>query len=225
MKQLQRTSEWFNDRLFRFTSSELDKLLSEPKSKASKDAGELSESSKEYVYDKISEYITNGTILDYRELNTKEVKWGEQYEDEARTVYECVTGNQVDLCGFIPYNDYFGGSPDGLVGSDGMIEIKCPYEGRIFVKYLLLEKPDDLKKLKRVYYTQIQGNLLATGRKWCDFVAYDPRVQNKDLAINILRIDRDDSYIAECVEQLEKANNYMNTVKKRLINKIINGKN
>ena len=186
---------------------------------------QLSESSKEYVYDKISEYITNGTILDYRELNTKEVKWGEQYEDEARTVYECITGNQVDLCGFIPYNDYFGGSPDGLVGSDGMIEIKCPYEGRIFVKYLLLEKPDDLKKLKRVYYTQIQGNLLATGRKWCDFVAYDPRVQNKDLAISILRINRDDSYIAKCVEQLEKANNYMAEVKSKLINKIINGKN
>lgn len=225
MKQLQRTSEWFNDRLFRFTSSELDKLLSEPKSKASKEAGELSESSKDYVFDKISEYITNGTILDYRELNTKEINWGENYEDEARKVYESVSGNSVDLCGFFPYNEYFGGSPDGLVGSDGIIEIKCPYTGRIFVKYLLLETPDDLKRLKREYYTQIQGNLLATGRKWCDFVAYDPRVQNKDLAINILRIDRDDSYIAKCVDQLEKANNYMAEVKSKLINKIINGKN
>ena len=59
-----------------FTSSELDDLLSEPKSKANKEAGKLSESSKDYVYDKVSEQITNGTILDYKELNNKEVKWG-----------------------------------------------------------------------------------------------------------------------------------------------------
>lgn len=219
-QQLQRTSKWFADRLFRFTSSELDKLLSEPKSKTAKNAGELSESSKDYIYDKISEYITNGTILDYRDLNTKEVKWGEQYEDEARNVYVAKTGQEVDLCGFIPYNEYFGGSPDGLVGSDGMIEIKCPYSGKVFVRYLIMDKADDLKQYKREYYTQIQGNLLATGRKWCDFVAYDPRVQNFDLSIKILRIERDEDYISRCLEQLNKANLYKEQIKSKLIKMI-----
>ena len=88
MEQLQRTPEWYSGRLEMFTSSELDDLLSEPKSKADKEAGKLSESSKDYVYDKVSEQITNGTILDYKELNNKEVKWGQQYEDEARMQYE-----------------------------------------------------------------------------------------------------------------------------------------
>ena len=181
MEQLQRTPEWYSGRLEMFTSSELDDLLSEPKSKANKEAGKLSESSKDYVYDKVSEQITNGTILDYKELNNKEVKWGQQYEDEARMQYEARTGNKVDLCGFIRYNEYFGGSPDGLVGEDGIIEIKCPYSGKNYVEYLLLETQEDLKKLNRKYYTQIQGNLIVTSRKWCDFIAYDPRVHNPDL--------------------------------------------
>ena len=54
---LQNNPDWYQDRLFHFTSSELYKLLSEPREKAKKEAGELSESAKTYVYDKISEYI------------------------------------------------------------------------------------------------------------------------------------------------------------------------
>lgn len=220
MEQLQRTPEWYSGRLEMFTSSELDTLLSEPKSKADREAGKLSESSKDYVYDKVSEQITNGTILDYKELNNKEVKWGQQYEDEARMQYEARTGNKVDLCGFIRYNEYFGGSPDGLVGEDGIIEIKCPYSGKNYVEYLLLETQEDLKKLNRKYYAQIQGNLIVTSRKWCDFIAYDPRVQNPDLALKILRVERDETFIDFCLKQLEKANKYKEEIKSKLLKMI-----
>lgn len=220
MEQLQRTPKWYADRLFRFTSSELDNLLSEPRTKTDREAGELSESSKGYVYDKIAEYITNGTILDYREINTKEVKWGQQYEDEARWIYEAKTGSRVDLCGFIPYNDYFGGSPDGLAGDEGIIEIKCPYSGAVHVRYMLLETQKELQALKRVYYAQIQGNLIVTGRKWCDFISYDPRVQNPALALKILRVERDEPFIEFCLKQLEKANRYKEMIKDKLFKMI-----
>lgn len=218
---LQRTPEWYSQRLFRFTSSELDNLLSEPKTKADKEAGTLSESSKSYVYDKISEYITNGTILDYKELNTKEIRWGEKYEDEARCKYEDQTGNKVDLCGFFPYRDYFGGSPDGLVGDEGMIEIKCPYNGSVHVRYMLLKTQEDLKRLKRDYYAQIQGNFIVTGRKWCDFISYDPRVQNPVLSLKILRVERDEPFIDFCIKQLEKANRYKEEIKNELFKMLV----
>ena len=77
---LQNNPDWYQDRLFHFTSSELYKLLSEPREKAKKEAGELSESAKTYVYDKISEYITNGTCLEYKDFNSREVQWGKELE-------------------------------------------------------------------------------------------------------------------------------------------------
>ena len=134
--------------------------------------------------------------------------------------YEARTGNKVDLCGFIRYNKYFGGSPDGLVGEDGIVEIKCPYSGKVYVKYLLLETQEDLKKLNRGYYTQIQGNLIVTSRKWCDFIAYDPRVQNPDLALKILRVERDEPFIDFCLKQLKKANKYKEEIKSKLLKMI-----
>lgn len=218
--ELQRTPEWYSQRLFRFTSSELDNLLTEPRSKSDREAGLMAESCKKYVYDKISEYITNGTILDYKDIDTREVRWGEEHEDEARSAYERRMNVKVDACGFFPYKDYFGGSPDGLVGDDGLIEIKCPYNGSIHVMYMLLEGQEDLKRVKRDYYAQIQGNFIVTGRKWCDFISFDPRVQNPALAIKVLRILPDEGFIDLCKRQLEKANKYKEEIKEKLIGMI-----
>lgn len=209
---LQGNPEWFNDRLFHFTSSELHKLLSEPKFKADKDAGELSQTAKSYVFDKVSEYITNGTCLEYREINTKEVKWGQYYELEARHLYEQRKHCFVEDCGFIEYNEYFGGSPDGVVNEDGFIEIKCPYNSSRHVENLLLENREHFKKIHPDYYAQIQGNFIATNRKWCDFISYDPRVQNPLFQIKILRILPDNIFIEKCLDKLNKAHTYKQKV-------------
>lgn len=214
---LQNNPEWYQDRLFHFTSSELYKLLSEPREKAKKEAGELSESAKTYVYDKISEYITNGTCLDYKELNTREVQWGKDLEIPARHVYEKARDVQVSDCGFYEYNPYFGGSPDGLVGDDGIIEIKCPFNTSVHVKHLRMKTQEDLAKGYFEYYVQIQGNFIATGRKWCDFISYDPRCQNELFALKVLRIERDEELIQKCLEKLAKANEYKNMVMDELI--------
>lgn len=103
---------------------------------------------------------------------TPATQWGVDHEDEARKVYEDMTGELVDLVGFIPHPEveYFGASPDGLVGADGLLEIKCPYSSQ--------------KHLARVaegvvpeeYKPQMLVQLLCTGRKWVDFVSYDPRI-------------------------------------------------
>lgn len=202
---LQKTSRWYADRLFHFTSSEVGKLLKEPKSKADKEAGKLSASAEGYIFDKLAEILTNGTCIDYTAIDTKELKWGNEFEAIARKEYEQRCGVCVELCGFIPYNSIFGGSPDGLVGEDGLIEIKCPYNSANHARNLLLQSVEDFIKLHPDYYAQIQGNLLATGRQWADFVSYDPRVQNSSLMLKVLRINREETFIESIKSALQRA--------------------
>ena len=182
---LQDNPEWYRDRLFHFTSSELYKLLSEPREKVKKKAGE--------------------------------VAWGKELEISARHAYEKKKGVEVNDCGFFEFNDYFGGSPDGLVGQDGFIEIKCPFNTSIHVKHLRLKDENDLKKEHYEYYVQIQGNFIATGRKWCDFISYDPRCQSELFALKVIRVLPDQEFIENCIKKLAKANEYKEKVMDEII--------
>ena len=94
------------------------------------------------------------------------------HEDEARTRYEDETGELVDLVGFIPHPsiEMFGASPDGFVGTDGLLEIKCPNTVTQIRRVKAGVVPEE-------YKAQMQVQLLCTGRKWVDFVSYDPRIQ------------------------------------------------
>lgn len=213
----QNTPEWFNNRLFHFTSSELHKLMTSPRKKKDKEAGNPSKTTEDYIFDKLAEELTNGTCLDYNELNTRDVRWGHQYEPEARAVYEDRTGNTVDLCGFIEWSHTFGGSPDGLVGEDGIIEIKCPYNSAVHAKYLLLETASELHGIKPEYYAQIQGNLLVTGRKWCDFISYDPRCQNRYFMLKILRVERDEEFLKKIREALDNADRIKEQITAKMV--------
>lgn len=213
----QNSPEWYNARLFHFTSSELHKLMTEPRSAADKAAGKLSATAETYVLDKVAEYLTNGLCLDYKERFSKETDWGNAYEEVAREVYEKRMGVSVELCGFLPYGEDFGGSPDGLVGDDGIIEIKCPYNSSVHAAYLLMMSAEDLRRVRPEYYAQIQGNLLVTGRKWADFVSFDPRMQNDVFALKVLRIERDEAFIAKAVGALGRASAVKNEIKRKLL--------
>lgn len=211
--QSQNNAQWYGARLFHFTSSELHKLLTKPK------GGEgISKTAETYIFDKIAEELTNGTCLDYTQIDTKETRWGHEFEPAAREAYEQAMGVEVELCGFIEHSPSFGGSPDGLVGEDGGIEIKCPFNSAVHARYLMMRKAEDLKALKPEYYTQIQGNLLVTGRKWFDFVSFDPRVQNPAFQLMVLHIPRDEKMIAEIVEALDRATKYRDELLKQLMN-------
>ena len=196
---LQNCPQWYGDRLFHFTASELHKLLTPGR------GGGLSRAAESYIFDKLAEELTAGTCLDYAEVDTRAIRWGHNYEADARTRYEERTGQRVELCGFVEWSPLFGGSPDGLVGDDGGIEIKCPYSSAVHARYLLLSTPADLERLRPEYYAQMQGNMLATGRAWMDFVSFDPRVQCEALALKILRIPRDEPFIDRILKCLEEA--------------------
>ncbi|MBD9453279.1 YqaJ viral recombinase family protein [Rhizobium sp. RHZ02] len=120
--------------------------------------------------------------------------WGTEMEPRARAAYEYNRVAKVDLIGFVmhPTIADSGASPDGLVGDDGLIEIKCP-ETHTHIKTLKGRAvPTD-------YATQIQWQLACTGRKWCDFVSYDPRMPEA-MQFFCVRVHR----VPEIIEELEK---------------------
>lgn len=95
---------------------------------------------------------------------------GHAVEPEARMMYEAETFNVVKDGGFFALGDYLGASPDGLVGDDGLLEIKCP-KFNTMIDYLID------KEVPREYYVQIQTQLLCSGKQWCDFMAYHPSMR------------------------------------------------
>lgn len=91
-------------------------------------------------------------------------EYGNNNEDNARRAYEMETGNTVEPAPFVSHAEWFGASPDGFIGDDGLLEIKCPFGKRKD------EKPvfDSLEDQPH-YYAQVQVQLFVTGRDWCDF--------------------------------------------------------
>lgn len=113
---------------------------------------------------------------------------GSMVEQEAREEYEEATGYKVTQVGFVERDEDVGCSPDGLVGDDGMIEIKCP-NSSTHIGYCRGNR------LPTTYVPQVQGQLWVCERKWCDFVSYDPRI--KDKPYFRIRVKRDEDYIKE----------------------------
>ncbi len=124
------------------------------------------------------------------------MSWGTDHEPDARASYEFITGNTVEEIGFVdhPTIPKSGASPDGLIGEDGLIEIKCPNTAT-HIDYLLKGKAP------AGYLKQMNWQMECTGRKWCDFVSYDPRMPI-DLQLFIVRVDRDEELTTEIVESV-----------------------
>jgi predicted phage-related endonuclease len=123
------------------------------------------------------------------------MQWGKDNEAQARDAYAFLKGVDVERAPFVdhPSIAMSGASPDGFVGSDGLLEIKCP---------LTATHIDTLLggKIEGKYITQMQWQMACTGTLWCDFVSYDPRMP-EHLAIWVKRVPRDDAMI----EELESA--------------------
>jgi hypothetical protein len=173
----QGSAEWIQERLGRFTASEIHKLIP-----SGKGGNVFSETGKTYILEKLVELETGFPASD---IYGPALDWGTEHEPMAREWYTKLTGNVVQEAYFEPYGTHAGGSPDGLVGELGIIEIKCPFKTVNHFKYRMARKADDLPA---EYFWQIQMNLLCTGRSWCDFVSFDPRVRTKELGIFILRV-------------------------------------
>ena len=212
---------WEGKRLGRFTSSEIHKLMTEPRTKAAKEAGELSEGAKTYVEQKVAEYITQ-CRNDFSNMATE---WGNEHEPEAALLFAQSIGMDVTsmdfvYCGgdqpeFIPYKSFSGGSPDIILPTlDAIAEIKCPFESKNHIKHLLLNSDTIAEELPE-YYCQMQCNMLFAEKSKAYFISYDPRFP-EPLNLKVIAIERNDDFLAKVVYKLEAAMAY----RSELLNKL-----
>lgn len=128
------------------------------------------------------------------------LQWGSDVEPFAREAYELETGAIVEQVGFVAHPDhpFVGSSPDGLVGADGGIEIKCPKNPAVHLQRFIDGVPSE-------YLPQIHGNIWVTGRQWWDFVSFDPRFPEpyRLLRIRVVRDEAQIKAIEKCVLEAE----------------------
>lgn len=198
----QRDEVWRDARCGKFTASEIWKLMTDPQSKADKDAGNWSKTALTYIHTKVAEELT-GQI--HQNSNAYPLVWGEEQEPVAKQVLEHKTGLQVTKCTFIPFTDHSGGSPDGLIGENSILEIKCPYNSSNQVEYLLVKDVVGIKKVWPEYYWQCQMNMLFSKRTHCYFVTYDPRFTNEKHILKVIEFDAEPEDQNLCLQRIEKA--------------------
>lgn len=177
------STEWFEKRIGAFTASEIHKLMSDGKAKDKifSDKGET------YILEKVHELLSR---LPKPNITTFATQWGVEHEPIALAWYEKLTGRKVEQPYLFIDEDFeaFQATPDGLVGEDGLIEIKCPANGANHIEHCFITTDEYFKKVHKEYYWQMQCQMLLSKRKWCDFVSFDPRI-NSDLGLFIYRLN------------------------------------
>ncbi len=175
----QLSEEWYQTRLGLVTASHFSEVLNRGSGR------------KTYMMRLLAERMTGQT---HPAFSNQYMENGIETEPFAREYYEGLKKNKVECIGFIRMGE-MGCSPDGLVGDEGMIEIKCPLPST-HLEYILRDK------MPTVYIPQVQGNLMVSGRKWCDFISFDSKVTKRPFWS--IRIVRDESYIRTLKEAIEQ---------------------
>jgi putative phage-type endonuclease len=141
-----------------------------------------------YMAELIAERLTGEAAPSY---SNAAMAWGTEKEPEARAAYAFYADADVTEIAFVehPKIQMTGASPDGLVGTDGLVEFKCPNTATHIDT--LLGEPIAAK-----YITQMQWQMACAGRKWCDWVSYDPRLP-ENMRLFVRRVSRDDAMIAD----------------------------
>ena len=197
----QGSPEWLKLRLGKLTASRMADVLATTKTGQSA-------SRKNYMAQLVAERLT-GQVGE--SFTNSAMAWGTDNEPIARAEYEMMHDVMVDQVDFVdhPSIAMCGASPDGLIGDNGLIEIKCPNTAT-HIDYILSGKPPTK------YLPQMALQMLCTGREWCDFVSFDPRMPSKH-RLFVVRFTPDLEYldrvkneatlflgeVANLVEQLE----------------------
>jgi len=182
----QRSDEWVRARLGKVTASRISDVVARTKSG-------WGASRFNYMAELVAEKLTGSPVDHYQ---TNAMIHGIETEPDARAAYEFEYDVDVTEVGFVdhPRIAMSGASPDGLVADQGMVEIKCPNTATHIDTLLGTPVADK-------YIKQIQWQLACTGREWCHFVSYDPRMP-VSLALHVKRIERDDEMIASLEQDI-----------------------
>jgi putative phage-type endonuclease len=198
----QGTEEWFTIRIGKVTASRVADVIAKTKTgySATRD---------NYMAQLVCERLT-GQKGD--SFSNAAMQHGTETEPLARLSYEVTQNVLVDEVGFVPHPsiEMAGASPDGLVGDDGLLEIKCPNTATHIETLLSQSVPGK-------YNTQMQFQMACTGRQWCDFVSFDNRLP-EELQLFVKRVPRDTVFIrlieAEIIQFLVELDDKINKLMK-----------
>lgn len=185
---IQGTAEWLAIRCGKVTASRVSDVVAKTKTG-------YGASRANYMAELIAERLTGSPA---EKFISGPMAWGTEKEPEARALYEFLTDAEVNQVGFVPHPTIkdSGASPDGLVSDDGLVEIKCPNTAT-HIDTLLGQS------IPAKYETQMQWQMACTGRQWCDFVSYDPRMPDS-MRLFVCREKRNEAMIAELTEEVGK---------------------
>jgi hypothetical protein len=190
---IQGSDEWFLARAGKVTASNFSDVLAKGEGKTRK----------AYMLRVIGEILSGKP---YEGFKNAHMERGNEHEPYARWAYEAETGNTIDEVGFIKHPTLeAGASPDGLIGDDGIVEIKNVIPS-VQIETILSAKYPSTHK------AQIQGNLWVTGRKWADFVSHCEYMKETKLRTYIFRVERNEEYITNLEKEVIKFINEMTEI-------------
>lgn len=183
-------AEWLSSRAGKLTASRMCDAMDFRKD------GKPSASRTKYMHDLLAERVTGDSVRHYV---TDAMRWGLEREAEAKLAYETATGDLIGDCLLFdhPRIDSFSSTPDGLLGGDGLLETKCPTSG-VYVEWVLAGVVPEAHK------PQMIAQCATTGRKWVEFVAFDPRVKDPRRRLFIRRFTPTAEEIAAVEAAAEK---------------------
>jgi putative phage-type endonuclease len=184
----QGTQEWLQERCGKVTASRIADLMARTKTGwGSSRLNYRAQLVAERLTGCVAQSFTNAAMIH-----------GTQTEPEARRAYEFFVDRDVQQVGFAPHPtiNMSGASPDGLVGDNGLLELKCPNTATHIDTLLSGDIPDK-------YMKQMMFQMACTGRQWCDFASYDNRLPER-MRLFVKRVDRDAAQVTE-IEDAVKA--------------------
>ena len=178
----QKSLEWDLVRLGKLTGSQVSDALMKPSTKGYQNLK--------------AKLIAERLTGEIKRMSAPSMDWGHAHEPMARIEHALVCNHVITEVAFVELTDDFGCSPDGLVNEDGIVEYKCPYNSSVHISTLLNDK------VPPEYVPQIQWNMFVTGRRWCKFVSFDPRMPEA-LRLHEIHVPVDYEYQAVMVEKAE----------------------
>ena len=195
----QRTEDWYNIRKGKMSASNAETIIANGKGLET------------YIYNLMAEYYSSAEKENY--INA-DMQRGIDLEPEAKIEFQFYTGLDIKEVGCVELNEYILASPDGLIGDDGLIEIKCPNDS-IYFKLLLSNN------IKPEYIAQMQMQMYVTERQYCYFVSYNP---NFEKSLYIKKINRDEEMIEKLKKGLERGTQLIKEIKENFRKVGTNGK-
>lgn len=185
---IQGSDEWRAQRLGKVTASRIADLTA--KTKTGWGAGRAN-----YMAELLVERLTGEPTIGF---TNAAMQWGTEQEPEARAAYQFMRDCTVEECGFFdhPRITMAGASPDGLIGADGLVEIKCPNTATHIETLQGAAIPSK-------YIRQVQWQMACTGRAWCDWVSFDPRMP-ASMRLFVQRVERDAVFIGTLEKQVSE---------------------